>query len=152
MMKKLTVILLTLAMLTTMTACRKAQTNPDTTTTQPTEATDNTPKPDSALQIMENIWAQFSEEERFFAAGGDGDAMVEDGPGNFSVDNAEGLTYQLLVPEAQVANIREAASLMHAMNSNTFTGAAFRLKDSTKTDDFAKVLRDAIQSNQWLSG
>ena len=151
-MKKLTVLMLVLALLTSLTACKAKETTPDQTTTQPTVTDASGEKPESALQIMEKIWSLFSEDEKFFAAGGDGENAVNDGPGNFGVDNAEGLTFQLMVPTEQIANIREAASLMHAMNTNTFTGAAFRLKDAGKAENFASAVRDAVQNNQWMCG
>ena len=101
---------------------------------------------------MKKIWSLFSEDEKFFAAGGEGENAVDDGPGSFGVDNAEGLTFQLMVPAEQIANIQEAASLMHAMNTNTFTGASFRLKDTGKAESFASAVRDAVQNNQWMCG
>ena len=32
------------------------------------------------------------------------------------------------LPESEAANIDDAASMVHMMNANTFTGAAYRLK------------------------
>ncbi len=151
-MKKLTVLILALAVLTSLTACKVKETQPDQTTTQPTATDAPGEKPQSALQIMEKTWSLFSDEEKFFAAGGDGENAVNDGPGSFGVDNAEGLTFQLMIPEEQIANIQEAASLMHAMNTNTFTGAAFRLKDAGKAESFASAVRNAVQNNQWMCG
>lgn len=143
---------MTLVVLTNLTACRAKKNPSEQTTTQPTETQASAQKPESALQIMEKIWSLFSEDERFFAAGGDGEGAVDDGPGSFGVDNAEGLTFQLMVPAEQIANVQEAASLLHAMNTNTFTGAAFRLKDGSKAESFAAAVRDAVQNNQWICG
>ena len=42
--------------------------------------------------------------------------------------------YMLYIPAENVSMIDEAASLIHAMNANTFTGAAFHLTDAGNAD------------------
>ena len=41
---------------------------------------------------------------------------------------------------------------MHAMNANTFTGAAFHLTDAKTAETFAASLKDSITSTQWMCG
>ena len=43
----------------------------------------------------------------------------------------------------------EAASLVHAMNLNTFTAGAFKVADAAA---FAETMHEAIASNQWMCG
>ena len=50
----------------------------------------------SALEILETVWGEFGEDEKFFAMGGDYDNMVDGAPG--TVTNADFLTGVLLVP------------------------------------------------------
>ena len=38
------------------------------------------------------------------------------------------------------------------MNANTFTGAAYRLKDGTDTEQFAEAVKDNILARQWMCG
>ena len=45
-----------------------------------------------------------------------------------------------------------AASLMHAMNANTFTGAAYHVADAGNLDAFVAAMKGAIESNQWMCG
>ncbi len=146
-----------------MTACRKNETqNPgnttDTTTnttapvTQPSQTQPSGSAPESALNLLETVWALYGEDEKFFAAGGDENNAVNDAPGIYDITNADALMFSLLVPEGQIAGIREAANLVHAMNSNVLSAAAFRLADKANAETFASGMRDAIQNNQWMCG
>jgi hypothetical protein len=101
---------------------------------------------------LENIWALYKEDEKFFAVGGDLENSVDNAPANYSLDDKEMLTFQLLIPEEQIPNVDQAASLIHAMNSNTFTGAVFHMTDKNKANDFAKAMHDTLQNKQWTCG
>ena len=65
---------------------------------------------------------------------------------------AENLTWNLLIPEAEIANVAEAATMIHMMNANTFTCGAVRLVEGADVEAFANTMRDAIQNNQWMCG
>lgn len=142
-MKKIITFVLALTMVAAMAACTPAANN-NGTTTVPTEAT---PVAASALEILETVWGQFGEDEKFFAMGGDFDNMVDGAPGKAS--NTDFLTGNLIVPADQTANITDAASLIHAMNANTFTCAAYAVADANA---FATAMQTAIQGNQWMCG
>ncbi len=106
--------------------------------------------PASALEILEKVWALYGEDEKFFAMGGDMNNMVDGAPGKYDVAD-ENLPFSLLVPADQVTNIDQAASLIHAMNANTFTCSAVHVK-GVKAADFVKTMQDAVQGNQWMCG
>ena len=55
----------------------------------------------------------------------------------------------LLVPEAELEGVSEAASLLHAMNANTFTSGAFKVADAAA---FTTAMQTAIQGNMWMCG
>ncbi|MBQ6877995.1 MAG: hypothetical protein IJO22_06305 [Oscillospiraceae bacterium] len=99
----------------------------------------------SALEIIEKVWAEFGEDEKFFAMGGDYDNMVDGAPG--TVTNADFMTSTLLVPAG--TEVIEAASLVHGMNLNSFTCGAFKVADAKA---FAETMHEAIASNQWMCG
>ena len=42
--------------------------------------------------------------------------------------------------------------MVHMMNANTFTGAAYRLKEGTDMNGFADAAKSAILGKQWLCG
>ena len=99
----------------------------------------------SALEILETVWGQFGEDEKFFTMGGDYDNMVDNAPG--AVTNADYLAGVLLVPAG--TETLEAAGLVHGMNLNTFTAGAFKVADAAA---FAETMHEAIASNQWMCG
>ena len=106
----------------------------------------------SALDILNQVWDAYGEEERFPAAGGDAEHMVTDAPAEFAPSDAAALQTVLYVPEEEAEQIEETAVLMHMMNANTFTGAAFRLQDGTDREAFAEALQTSIENAQWICG
>ena len=108
--------------------------------------------PASALELLENVWNSYSDEEKFPAAGGDAEHAVDGAPGSFDVSNADSLTYQLTFPSGDVSLIDGAASLVHMMNLNTFTCGAFHVSDAGNVSTVAADIRSAVQGKQWMCG
>ena len=146
-MKKIFALLLAAMMVLSMAACgenKPTESTPETTVPPTTEAA---PVAESALEVLETIWAQFGDDEKFFVVGGDYENMVDGAPGKAS--NTDFFTGNLIVPADQTANITDAASMIHAMNANTFTSAAYAVADAQA---FATAMQSAIQGNQWMCG
>ena len=124
------------------------------------EITNKTPEdpkvevPATALEILEKTYGKYTEEEKAFpVAGGAGDNMNWEGPGKVDMTaNGTDLSFIVYVPEAEVANLTDAATMQHAMNANTFTAAALRVKEGTDAKAFAKTMKDAILGTQWMCG
>ncbi len=140
-----------------------AETTVDTTPVETTEAIEDTTPVETtegavvaaenaASKVLNNIWALYTEDTKFFAMGGDYNAMVDGAAGVVDVTVTDFLTFSLIVPEAEVANIAEAASLLHAMNANTFTGGAYVLAEGADQAAFVAAMQTAIQGNQWMCG
>ena len=110
------------------------------------------PAVESSLAVLEDIWAKYGEDEKFFVIGGNMESPVDGAPGNYDMAYAENLTWNLLVPAEQLANVDEAATMIHAMNANTFTCGVVHLTEGTDAAAFAQVMRDAIQGNMWMCG
>lgn len=144
-MKKFVSLLLVLVMVAAM-AVGCANEKP-AETTEPAVAV-----PASALEILENIWALYGEDEKFFCMGGDFNNPVDNAPGNYSLEDVEMFSYQLYVPAEQVANVESAASLIHGMNVNTFTCGVFHMAEGADANAFATAVRDNVQSAQWMCG
>ena len=81
----------------------------------------------SAVEVLETVYGVYSEDQKFPVVGGDSEHMTTDAPGAFDVSKAEELTSTLSLPEGEIAHIDDAASMIHMMNANTFTGAAYHL-------------------------
>ena len=62
------------------------------------------------------------------------------------------LTYTLLVPETEQANLTAAASAIHMMNTNNFCAGAYNLAEGTDVAAFAAAMQANIQGNQWMCG
>ncbi len=138
-MKKILALVLAMIMVLSFAACGNNATEEPSGETEVTVG--------SALEILETVWGQFGEDEKFFSMGGDYDNMVDNAPG--AVTNADFITGVLLVPADASSEIVEAASLVHAMNLNSFTCGAFKVADAAA---FAETMHEAIASNQWMCG
>lgn len=106
--------------------------------------------PTSALNILETVWNTYDEDEKFAVAGGDFSETNarEDAPGVFDLKDRALVDSELGLPET--AAVDEAASLVHMMNANTFTAAAYHATGDTA--ELAQQLRDNIMQRQWMCG
>ncbi len=104
------------------------------------------------VDILEKVWNSYGEEDKFFAMGGDFNNIVDNAPGKYNVEDKESIASQLVVNDKAVAMIDGAASLIHAMNGNTFTGAAYHIAEGSKAADFVAEMKEAIKNNQWICG
>lgn len=105
-----------------------------------------------ALEILTNVWDSYDEEKKFPVAGGDYDNISENAPGKFDVSNTEALRSVLIVPEDVAGMVDDGASLMHAMNANTFTSGAFHIAEAADRGEFTDALKEAVLNNQWMCG
>ena len=160
-MKKLFALLLVLTMtMSLFAACGKKTEAPpaDPTTGATTEAATGEATepqvtgPTSALEILENIWGKYADEEKFAVMGGNMENAVMDAPGEYDLAYAENLPFNLLIPEAEIANVDQVASMIHAMNANTFTCGVFHLVDGIAPEAFAVTMNEAIAGNMWMCG
>ncbi len=123
-------------------------------TEKATKAPVKKPAKASPVEILKKVWASYADEEKFPAAGGD---MTEanmnmEGPGVYGLEDAEGFTATTHFPADAMSKIDSAATLMHMMNANTFTCAAYRLVNSADAKALAGEVKDSIMSTQWMCG
>lgn len=104
------------------------------------------------LEILTTVWSSYSDDNKFQIMGGDYNNIKDNEPGKFDVSDKESLRSLLIVPDNAAGLIDDAASMIHAMNANTFTGAAFHLSDPKTVRTFSDSLKDAIRNNQWMCG
>lgn len=169
-MRKITLILAATVMAFALTACAKNEPSTETTTTAPetttaetttaeptTEETTVAPEAGSteinaAADVLNNVWLTYPEEEKFFAMGGDYNNMVDGAAGAADITDTETLSFMAYIPVDSIALIDDAATLLHAMNANTFTGAAFHLTDAANAETLTAALKDNIMNAQWMCG
>ena len=140
-MKKLIALLLVMVMAMGLIACGNNANTADTT--------EGAKGPASALELLETVWAAHAEDEKFFTMGGDMNNMVDGAPGKYDLAD-EGLSSTLLIPEDQIANVDEVASLVHAMMLNNFTCGAFHVTGDVAA--FVEAMHTAIANNRWMCG
>jgi len=111
---------------------------------------DQAAAPASALDLLEKVWNSYTDDEKFPAAGGDysEENIRENAPGVYDLTDRAVVNSSLGLPET--AMVDQAASLVHMMNLNTFTAAAYHCTDDA--DALATALRDNIQQRQWVCG
>ena len=141
-MKKAIALTMALAMMLTLFAgCGKSE---------PVETAPAQQLPASALEILETVWANYADDEKFAIIGGNIEANIMDAPGNYDLTYAENMTWNLLVPADRIGDVAEAASMIHMMNANNFTCGVFHVTGNA--NDFAKAMADAVKNNQWMCG
>lgn len=115
-----------------------------------TDSSESISSPEADL--LNSIYTSFAEDQKFPIGGGDSANLVMDAPGAFDITNVEELESSLGFPSAQAANIDGAASMIHMMNANTFTGAAYHLTDGADADAFAEAVKETVLAKQWICG
>ena len=165
-MKKLITLLLALTMVLSMAACTSNENDDndtENTTTAPTENNDDVTIDTSAVEILQNVWDLYPEDEQFFVSGGnmeyhmeqmekDENYMPPNGPGVYDLAYAENLPYLLYIPEAEMANVDEAATMIHGMMANNFSSGVVHVKDGTDVTAMANAIKDNLAQTQWICG
>lgn len=145
-MKRTIAIVLCGLLLIGLVGCgKKTETPGDATTTVEVAATD-------ATDLFTQVWNSYGEADKFPVGGGDFDNIVMDAPGKFDVSKAEELDSTLGLPQSSAAMIDDAASMMHMMNANTFTGGVYHVADAANQDAVVDSLKDNIMNRQWMCG
>lgn len=142
-MKKITAVLLAMVLTLGLTACGGKQTE---------EVVKDDTDGKQAVDILNDVWAVFGEDESFAVTGGDYDNMVENEAGTADASNGETLDQMFGFPAARVDSIDDAASLMHMMNQNTFTASVYHVTEEADVKTLAQEMKDNILSRHWMCG
>ena len=105
-----------------------------------------------ALEVLNQVIEAYGEDELFSMYGGDQENAVMDGPGKFDIAKTEELESVYGLAADQSSNIEDAATMVHLMNANTFTGAVYRIKEGVDMNAFADALKSCILARQWICG
>ena len=143
-MKKLLALILTVTCVLALGACGNSGTS-----TGDTSGADSAPAYESATEVLTTVWDAYGDDEKFMAWGGNAESMTDGAPGTFDVSNTDELIGSLIVPADLAASIDDAANLMHGMNLNMFTAAAFHVED---TAAFAEGYAENLKVTQWMCG
>ncbi len=139
-MKKITAIVLALVMLFAFAACG-GEKAPEATSSYA-----------DATEVLTTIFAAYAEDNKFPVAGGDEANQSFDTPAKYDHTLTDELNVVAKLPASQGANITEAATGMHMMNANSFTGAAYKLADGADAAAFAEDFKAELDNAQWMCG
>lgn len=147
-MKKLVVLLLTVAMTFACAACGKNAENGGTKV----EIAD-------ANEILTKVWNEYktsaSEDIQFPIGGGNVETMVMDAPAKFDV-TLEGakdmLVYSYCVPADTIAMTDDVATMMNMMMANNFTCGAYHVADAANVETVVSSIKNATLNNRWMCG
>ncbi len=159
-MKKILALILAAIMLLSVVACANDSENESESSS---EAANESETVDTAisevtvtpLDALTTLWNGLSDDYKFPAMGGSAMAPVDGMPGEFDLtaegaaESLDGMTHY---PASQFDKLTGAATLIHMMNANTFTAAAYSFADAETTDAMVSVLKDAILGTQWMCG
>ena len=147
-MKKFLAVLLTCAAMFSLAACGKTEAEePGVIEPAAPEVTVSSPE-----EIINTVWDGLDEDKQFPAMGGNPEKMNEDGAAAFDMSDADSVLSFLHISEETSAMADAAASLIHAMNANTFTSAAFHLAEGQDMDAFVSAVKEDVLSTQWICG
>lgn len=179
MMKKIMALLLVLVMVMALAACGDKTDKTDKTEDNKVQnennenennenennETENNQSADAsgALVILQTIWDSYAEEDKFFVSGGDMNTHLEkleadenyeipSAPGEYNLEYMEDLSFTMVISQEDLANVDEAATMVHGMNANNFTCGAFHLKEGTDVAAFASNVKESVKNNQWMCG
>lgn len=115
--------------------------------------TDKAAIADSA-DALNQVWNTYAEDEKFAAMGGDYTTPVDNAAGMMNLTDKETVTSMLQLPAefASLDKCASVASLIHAMNTNTFTGAAYQMTNPADADAFIEALKAHYPTVQWMCG
>ena len=148
-MKKLTALLLAVAMVFTCVACGNSGNTGNGGSTEIKDATEILTK--SWEKYMETV----SEDYQFPVGGGDFENMVMDTAGKYDVtvtDGKESLVYSFCIPESAVDMTDDIATVMNMMMANNFSAAAYHIADKANVETVIAGIKDATLNNQWMCG
>ena len=96
----------------------------------------NAPAYADATEVLTTIFAAYAEDNKFPVAGGDEANASFEAPAKYDYTLADELNVVAKLPATQSANIADAATGLHMMNANSFTGAAYKLVEGADAAAF----------------
>lgn len=102
--------------------------------------------------VINKVVDTYTEENKFFAVGGDINTPVDGKAGLMNLADTEVVNSMLHTNDELLADVDEVASYVHAMNANTFTSGAFKLKSAGDAESFATSLKESVLATQWMCG
>lgn len=105
-----------------------------------------------AVDVLTDVHTEFDEETLSYLGGGFGEEVAQGAPGAFPVDDIESVRAMLTFPVEYIELVDGAGSMMHMMNGNLYTSAAFHVVDNANMLLIEEAILDTVRNNQWMCG
>ncbi len=105
-----------------------------------------------AAALLNASYDKFEEDVKFPAMGGDYNHTVDGKAGAFDISDAASFANMSVFPQAEIGKIDSAATIVHMMNANTFTGTAVHVKAGTDMTALTKEIEKNVLNNHWMCG
>ena len=156
-MKKRSLILLLAVMMLTLVACGKTQESGKQESSAAESSVEESVQEPAvtiadALELLNTVWANYDDANKFPVGGGDSANLNFEGPGKFDAANSEELDVTLGFPADKVAQIDDAASMMNAMMANNFTAGVYHVTDKAAVQEIAAAMKENILARHWMCG
>ena len=120
------------------------------------EITEEAADDSAAVSALSAVWNEVVADEALIAAFGATSAEEIAGyfmaPAAFDMSDLETVSATFQISADNAASVEEIAYVMHMMNANNLTAAAYVLAEGTDAIDFANGLKDDIAAAQWMCG
>ena len=107
---------------------------------------------EKAVDVLTAAHVNFDEEMLGYLGGGYGEEVTAGAPGVFPLDDFETVRAVLTFPAEYIELVDEAGSMMHMMNGNLYTSAAFHVADNANMLLIEEAVLDTVKNNQWMCG
>lgn len=107
-----------------------------------------------STDALNQVWNTYAEDEKFAARGGDYVTSVEDAASAIDLADKETVISMLQLPAefSYLDQCNSVSTLIHMMNTNTFTSAAFELKNPEDADALIEELKNHYPTVHWMCG
>lgn len=113
-----------------------------------------------ANDILTKVWEAYEEKDtdgnmyndKFDIMGGHFDSAIVGMPCKYDLSKTSDLTMMYCVPESAIAQIDDAATMVHLMKASTFTVGAYHVADAANVQNIVDSIKTQILVNHWLDG
>lgn len=159
MKRKIATLFLVGSMMTVITGCSiksgdmvKEEGKTSSVTSEVKEEMPEKSKFMSGEEILNKVYETYKEDQKFPIEGGDIENPTIDKAAANDISKKEELDLFLGLPSSLAEKIDGAASMIHQLNANTFTGAAYHMKEGVDKNEFAKEMKAHLDKKQWICG
>ena len=126
----------------------------NTESTQRTEETQETESEfyieiTDATEILTKAWDMYAAEDRFEIMGGHFETALIGSPAEYDLTQTRDLVQMYCVPEEQVGNLDDAATMVDLYNTGRFMAGAYHIVDLEAVKDFADGIQAQVMANEW---